>query len=197
MRFHGVENVPQSGGFILCANHVAKLDYLYISAAFPKDRFMHLCCMAKKELFRTDPFSKKLIRIAGMVPVDRSGVNMKTMAALKEKLQAGWGVVIHPEGTRSADGIFRDMKNGASVLAVDVGVPIVPVYVNGAYAIFPKGAKWFRVFDWRHMRKFPLDVYFGAPIASEGKDVQALTAEVRDAILALQSAARGKNKKGA
>lgn len=197
MRFHGVENVPQSGGFILCANHVAKLDYLYISAAFPKDRFMHLCCMAKKELFRKDPFSKKLIRIAGMVPVDRSGVNMKTMAALKEKLQAGWGVVIHPEGTRSADGIFRDMKNGASVLAVDVGVPIVPVYVNGAYAIFPKGAKWFRVFDWRHMRKFPLDVYFGAPIASEGKDVQALTAEVRDAILALQSAARSKNEKEA
>lgn len=191
MRFHGVENVPQSGGFILCANHVAKLDYLYISAAFPKDRFMRLCCMAKKELFRKDPFSKKLIRIAGMVPVDRSGVNMKTMAALKEKLQAGWGVVIHPEGTRSADGIFRDMKNGASVLAVDVEVPIVPVYVSGAYAIFPKGAKWFRVFDWRHMRKFPLDVYFGAPIASKEKDVQTLTAEVRDAILSLQERARG------
>ncbi len=197
MRFYGTENVPQNGGFILCANHVAKLDYLYISAAFPKDRFMHLCCMAKKELFRKDPFSKKLIRIAGMVPVDRSGVNMKTMAALKEKLQAGWGVVIHPEGTRSEDGIFRDMKNGAAVLAVDVGVPIVPVYVNGAYAIFPKGAKWFRMFDWRHMRKFPLDVYFGAPIVSEGKDVQALTAEVRDAILELQSAARGKNEKEA
>lgn len=191
MRFYGMENIPQNGGFILCANHVSKLDFLYLSAAFPKERFMHLCCMAKKELFRKDPFSKKLIRLAGMVPVDRSGVNMKTMSALKEKLRAGWGVVIHPEGTRSTDGIFRGMKNGAAVLAVDTGVPVIPVYVNGAYAIFPKGAKWFRVFDWRHMRKFPLDIYFGAPIASAGKDVQALTDEVREAILSLQERARG------
>ncbi len=190
MRFYGMQNVPQNGGFILCANHVAKLDYLYISAAFPKDRFMRLCCMAKKELFRKDPFSKKLIRIAGMVPVDRGGVNRKTMAALCEKVREGWGVVIHPEGTRSEDGIFHDMKSGAAVLAIDAGVPIVPVYVYGAYAIFPKGAKWFRVFDWRHLRKFPLDVYFGTPIESGGKTSAELTAEVRDAILRLQAVAR-------
>ena len=175
MHFSGLEHLPESGGYVLCANHVTKLDYLYISAALPKSRFMRLCCMAKIELFRKDPFSKQLIRSTGMVPVDRGGVNTRTMESLRKRLQAGWGVLIHPEGTRSEDGIFRDMKNGASVLAIETGVPVVPVYVHGAFAIFPKGRKWFRLFDWKHMRKFPLDITFGAPIPSAGKTVQQLT----------------------
>ncbi|HIU35185.1 MAG TPA: AMP-binding protein [Candidatus Fimenecus excrementigallinarum] len=192
MHFSGLANLPDSGGYVLCANHVTKLDYLYITAAMPKSRVMRLCCMAKKELFRKDPFSKQLIRSTGMVPVDRSGVNTKSMESLRRKLQAGWGVLIHPEGTRSEDGIFRDMKSGAAVLAVETGVPVVPVYLHGAFAIFPKGRKWFRLFDWKHMRKFPLDVTFGEPIPSAGKTAQQLTAEVRDAILRLQEAARAK-----
>lgn len=191
LRFHGVENVPAKSGCILCANHVSKIDYLYVSAAFPKERFFKLCCMAKKELFRNDVFSRKLIKSTGMVPVDRSGINMKTMNSLCARLQDGWDVVIHPEGTRSPDGIFREMKSGAAVLAIDAGVPIVPVYINGAFEIFPRDRKMMRFFDWKHRRRFPIDVEFGTPIASAGKDVSALTKEVQDAILALQAKAKG------
>ena len=189
LRIHNFENVPTDKGFIICANHVSKIDYLYISSAFSKARFKTLCCMAKKELFRNDPFSRKLIKSAGMVPVDRSGINMQTMNSLCEKLHHNWGVVIHPEGTRSADGVFREMKSGACVLAIDAGVPIVPVYVKGAFEIFPRDRKMMRFFDWKHMRKFPIDVTFGTPISSDGKDVPALTKEVQDAILALQDKA--------
>lgn len=189
LRIHNFENVPTDKGFIICANHVSKIDYLYISSAFSKERFQTLCCMAKKELFRNDPFSRKLIKSTGMVPVDRSGINMKTMNSLCEKLRQNWGVVIHPEGTRSADGIFREMKSGACVLAIDAGVPIVPVYVKGAFEIFPRDRKMMRFFDWKHMRKFPIDVTFGTPISSDGKEVPVLTKEVQDAILALQDEA--------
>ncbi|MGN0571815.1 MAG: AMP-binding protein [Candidatus Fimenecus sp.] len=189
LRVHGFENVPTDKGFILCANHVSKIDYLYISSAFSKERYQTLCCMAKKELFRNDPFSRKLIKSAGMVPVDRSGINMKTMNSLCDKLHENWGVVIHPEGTRSADGIFREMKSGASVLAIDAGVPIVPVYVKGAYDILPRDRKMLRFFDWKHMKKFKVDVNFGKPISPDGKDVPTLTKEVQDAILALQAQA--------
>lgn len=187
MRVHNVEKVPTNQGFIICANHVSKIDYLYITSAFSKERYKKMCCMAKKELFRNDPFSRKMIKSAGMTPVDRSGINMKTMNSLCEKLHDHWGVVIHPEGTRSEDGIFREMKNGASVLAIDAGVPIVPAYVNGAYEVFPKGRKMMKVFDWKHMKKFKIDVSFGDPISSEGKDVPELTEEVQNAILKLQS----------
>lgn len=189
LRVRNFENVPTDTGFILCANHVSKIDYLYIASAFSKDRYKHLCCMAKKELFRNDPFSRKLIKSAGMVPVDRSGINMKTMNSLCEKLHENWGVVIHPEGTRSADGIFREMKSGASVLAIDAGVPIVPVYVKGAYDILPRDRKMMRFFDWKHMKKLKVDVNFGKAILPDGKDVPTLTKEVQDAILALQEKA--------
>ena len=189
LRIHNFENVPTDKGFIICANHVSKIDYLYIASAFSKTRFKTLCCMAKKELFRNDPFSRKLIKAAGMVPVDRSGINMKTMNSLCDKLHEHWGVVIHPEGTRSADGIFREMKSGACVLAIDAGVPIVPVYIKGAYDILPRDRKMLRFFDWKHMRKFPIDVNFGKAILPDGKDVPTLTKEVQDAILALQEKA--------
>lgn len=191
---HGKENIPTDKGFIICANHVSKIDYLYITSAFSKERYKTMCCMAKKELFRNDPFSRKLIKAAGMVPVDRSGINMKTMDSLKAKLHENWGVVIHPEGTRSADGIFREMKSGAAVLAIDAGVPIVPAYVNGAYEVFPRGRKMMRFFDWKHMRKFPIDVTFGEVISSDGKDVAELTEEVQNAILELQAKAKGESK---
>ena len=186
LQVHNLSKVPQDKGFIICANHVSKIDFLFISSAFPKERFKKLCCMAKKELFRNDPFSRQLIKSAGMVPVDRSGINMKTMNNLAERLHEGWGVVIHPEGTRSEDGIFREMKSGAAVLAIDANVPIVPAYVNGAFEVFPKGKKIMRFFDWKNGKKFPLDVTFGDPIYPENKTVEELKEDVQTAILDLQ-----------
>lgn len=190
MQVHNVEKVPQDKGFIICANHVSKIDFLFISSAFSKERYKKLCCMAKKELFRNDPFSRKLIKAAGMVPVDRSGINMKTMNNLTQRLHEGWGVVIHPEGTRSEDGIFREMKSGAAVLSIDADVPIVPAYVNGAFEVFPKGRKMMRFYDWKNRRRFPLDVTFGDAIYPENKDVETLKNEVQDAILKLQETCR-------
>ena len=181
------QNMPTDKGFIICANHVSKIDYLFVSMAFTKERFMKLCCMAKKELFRNDVFSKKLIKATGMVPVDRGGMNMNTMNSLKAKLKEGWCVLIHPEGTRSEDGIFREIKSGASVLAIDAGVPVVPVYINGAYELFPKGKKMMKFYDTKNKKKFNVDVVFGEPISSEGKTVEELTKEIQNAILKLQN----------
>lgn len=186
IKFNNVENVPEHKGFIICANHVSKFDYLYISAALSRKQYMHLCCMAKKELFRNDAFSRRLIKSAGMVPVDRGGINKKSMDNLKKRLNDNWGVVIHPEGTRSEDGIFREIKSGASTLAVDTGVPIIPVYVDGAYEIFPKGKKTLRLFDWKHFKRFPITVTFGKPISSKNISVAELTEKVQNAILKLQ-----------
>lgn len=44
----GAENIPENGGFIICANHVSKIDFLFISLALSKERYMKLCCMAKR-----------------------------------------------------------------------------------------------------------------------------------------------------
>ncbi len=180
------ENIPSDTGFILCPNHVTKIDYLFVSTAISKERFMYLCCMAKKELFRKDIFSKKLIKTTGMVPVDRGGMNMNTMTSIRERINDGWCVLIHPEGTRSEDGIFRKIKSGASVLSESTGVPLVPVYIAGAYELFPKSSKIMKFYDMKNKKKFDVDVVFGKPIYPEGKTVEQITNELQDAILSLQ-----------
>ncbi len=180
------ENLPSENGFIICPNHVTKIDYLFVSTAISKERFMKLCAMAKIELFRKDPFSRQLIKSTGMVPVDRGGMNMNTINSIKAKLREGWCVLIHPEGTRSEDGIFRTIKSGASVIAIETGVPVVPVYISGAYEIFPKNKKMINFYDTKNKKKFDVDVVFGNPISSQNKTTEELTKELQDAILVLQ-----------
>ena len=142
--------------------------------------------MARDNIFRNDPFSKKLVKVAGMVPIDRGGMNVSSMRRLKEKLEEGWNVLIHPEGTRSKDGIFRTIKSGASVLAIDAGVPILPVYINGAFEIFPKGKKLPRLYDKKNKSKYKIDVVFGEAISADGKTAEEVTAKLQNAILDLQ-----------
>lgn len=180
------ENMPKENGFIICPNHVSYIDYLFVSMAFNKERFKKLCCMARDNIFRNDPLSKKLVKVAGMVPIDRGGMNVSSMNSLKQKLKDGWCVLIHPEGTRSEDGIFRTIKSGASVLAIDAEVPIVPVYINGVYEIFPKGKKLPKLYNRKNKGKYKVDVVFGEAISTDGKTTEEVTAELQNAILNLQ-----------
>ncbi len=183
----GADNIPDDKGYIICANHVSKLDYLYIAEALSKEKFQKLCCMAKKELFKDSPIHRQLIKSTGMVPMDRGGMNnAKSMKALCEKLNDNWGVVIHPEGTRSEDGVFRSMKHGASVLAVEANAPIVPAYISGALEACPKGTKLIKFYNWEKKEKYQIDVNFGEPVYPDGKTVEEITAEVQNAILKLQ-----------
>lgn len=190
LKIAGKENVPKDKGFIICANHVSKIDYLYIANAFSKEEYKHLCCMAKKELFKDTWFSRRLIKSTGMTPVDRSGMNMQIMNNLCKRLDENWGVVIHPEGTRSEDGVFRTMKSGAAVLAIDAGVPVIPAYIDGAYEIIPKDKKTFSLFDWKHFKAHCVTLTFGKAIDSAGAGVEELTEKIQNAILDLQKKAK-------
>ena len=96
-------------------------------------------------------------------------------------------MLIHPEGTRSEDGIFRKIKSGASVIAIDAGVPVIPVYIHGAYELFPKNKKMISFYDTKNKKKYDVDVVFGEPISSSGKTVQELTEELENAILKMQA----------
>jgi len=49
------------------------------------------------------------------------------------------GLILYPEGTRSPDGKLQRFRKGASMLAMHLGLPIIPAYINGTYAAMPKG----------------------------------------------------------
>ena len=158
------EIIPNTSGYIICANHVSNFDYLYLTINFKKERFKKFACMAKKELFKGSIISKHLAKVCGMVPVDRTGANTKTMNVLKERLKKQWGVLIHPEGTRSKDGKMGELKQGAAHLAIEANVPIVPAYIKGGFEIYPRGKKMPNLFNFRRMRRYKVEVVYGEPI---------------------------------
>lgn len=179
--------LPEHTGYIICANHVTNFDYLFITFNFNKVRFMNFCCMAKKELFNKSPLNKIYIRIAGLIPVDRSGSAFMALKSAKDKLKEQWGILIHPEGTRSKDGELGEFKKGAAMLAIESGVPIVPAYIKGGHDVYPPSQKLPKLYDWKSSKKYTIEVIYGEPIMPNGMDADDLMQKVNAAIKLLSS----------
>ena len=174
--------LPKDSGYIICSNHVSNFDYLFLTAKFKKEQFMTFCCMAKQELQKKTPFSALLARVAGMIPVDREGNATISMKTAKEKLMENWGMLIHPEGTRTRTGEMADFKHGAALLALESGVPIVPAYIKGGYEVFPAGRALPKLFNWKAGKKFNIEVIYGDPILPENETVDTLMQRLNAAV---------------
>jgi 1-acyl-sn-glycerol-3-phosphate acyltransferase len=96
--------------------------------------------LAKKELFKY-PIWGYGISLMGVVPVDRSNTQAAVESARRAtaNLREGKDYVVYPEGTRSRDGRVLPFKKGAFMMAIDAGVPVVPVSISGSTTIMPKG----------------------------------------------------------
>lgn len=186
----GESVLPKDKGYIICANHVSNFDYLYLTLNFEKERFLKFCCVGKKELLTGTAFSKWIARIAGMIPVDRGGMVMDAMNNVKDKLQEKWGVLIHPEGTRSKDGMMTRFKKGAAILAIESGVSIIPAYIKGGFEIYPRSRKLPRIFNWKKLSKYQVEVVYGEPISPVGLTADELTQKVEQAVKSLSLSAK-------
>jgi 1-acyl-sn-glycerol-3-phosphate acyltransferase len=125
--------------------HVVGLERLdpaktYLFAIFWICLGRNVSYLAKKELVK-NPVLRYGFPVIGVVTVDRSNrtaaVNSARLAT--ENLRRGKSYVVYPEGTRSPDGRLLPFKKGAFIMAIDAGVPIVPVTISGGTAVMPKG----------------------------------------------------------
>jgi 1-acyl-sn-glycerol-3-phosphate acyltransferase len=131
----GVENVLMDRPQIFMSNHQSGFD-IFIVLAFVPGQFRWI---AKKELFRIPVFSQAMKK-AGYIEIDRQR-HEKAMESLKvaaQKIREGKSVMSFPEGTRSKDGRIKTFKQGMFHLALEAGVPIVPITIIGASEIMPK-----------------------------------------------------------
>ncbi|MFZ7121579.1 MAG: AMP-binding protein [Eubacteriaceae bacterium] len=179
--------IPDNSGYIICSNHVSYFDYLWLSVNFKKERFFKFSCMAKNEIFNKSFVSKRLSQVCGMIPINRGNANISAMNCCKNKLKEKWGLLIHPEGTRSDNGKLGSFKKGAAVLAIESNVPIIPAYIKGAYEIYPKGKKLPNLFNFKKMKKLPVEVTYGDPIFPSNLTVEELIKKVELSILTLQT----------
>jgi len=142
----GIENVPLEGPAILASNHLSYADWLFMPLTLSRK----VTFVAKAEYF-TSPgikgwLQKTFFSGAGQVPIDRSSGDAAAGALLSAKrvLDAGELFGIYPEGTRSHDGKLYRGKTGVARLAIETGVPVIPVGVVGTDRIAPPGKKFGR-----------------------------------------------------
>ncbi|MFJ2620795.1 lysophospholipid acyltransferase family protein [Glutamicibacter sp. NPDC087344] len=142
----GLENVPKEGGFIVASNHLSFFDSLIIQALTPRD----VAFFAKAEYFTTPGVKGKLMKSffesVGSIPVQRGeqAASVAALDSLVEIIEAGSGIGIYPEGTRSRDGKLYRGRTGVGWLALTTGVPVVPVGLIGTEKLQPAGTKGFR-----------------------------------------------------
>lgn len=140
----GAENVPDEGPAILASNHLSYADWLFMPLTLPR----RVTFVAKAEYFTTPGikgwFQKKFFSGAGQVPIDRSGASAAegALSSARRILEGGELFGIYPEGTRSHDGRLYRGKTGVARLALETGVPVIPVAVLGTDVVAPPGKKF-------------------------------------------------------
>lgn len=170
----GLENFDPRQPFIFASNHQSLLDPPLLMAAAPqKVRFI-----SKRSLFYV-PILGQAMWAAGNVPIDRGRTERSTrkLRQVGKKVGGDLSILFFPEGTRSEDGGLLPLKRGAAVMALQTGLPLLPVAVAGTGELLPKGAGV--------AKKGTVGVAFGAPIpiGSRGlQDREAVTAELRIAL---------------
>ncbi|CAN5230548.1 lysophospholipid acyltransferase family protein [soil metagenome] len=157
-KVQGLEHVPSSGAVILASNHLAVADSFY-KCLVVRRRITYL---AKAEYFTGTGlkgwFTRWFYTAAGQVPIDRTDADAAQGALTTAQRILGEGKVLgmYPEGTRSPDGRLYKGKTGIARLALETGVPVIPVAMIGTDVVNPPGSKM-----WHFGR---VQVKFGKPM---------------------------------
>jgi 1-acyl-sn-glycerol-3-phosphate acyltransferase len=130
----GREHVPESGGVLLIANHTSYADPPIIGTACPRP----VNFMAKAELFRL-PGLGAFIRRTHAFPVKREAADQQALRHALHLLNRGEVLLVFPEGTRSPDGRLMPFEAGAAFIALASQAQVVPVGIDGADRVLPRG----------------------------------------------------------
>ncbi|HKQ87435.1 MAG TPA: lysophospholipid acyltransferase family protein [Candidatus Acidoferrales bacterium] len=172
VHIEGIENIPP-GVCVFASNHASNLDPMVYFPAIPR----RISVLIKKELLKV-PILSAGMRAAKFVAVDR-GDPEAAAASVDEAVRyihGGLSFAVFAEGTRSPDGRMRPFKKGAVLMAIQAGVPLVPVSIAGTQHLMRKGSRRINAGD--------VTVRFDPPI-----DASQFSIERRNELLAqLESA---------
>jgi 1-acyl-sn-glycerol-3-phosphate acyltransferase len=132
----GREQIDISSPYIYMSNHLSNLDPPAQVPELPQ----RIAVMTKAELFKI-PLLGKAMRLAQFVPVDRKNRDaaIDSVNEAVRTVQSGMSMLVYPEGTRSRDGRLLPFKKGPFHLAIQSGVPVVPITMLGTHKAWPKG----------------------------------------------------------
>jgi 1-acyl-sn-glycerol-3-phosphate acyltransferase len=180
----GLENIPETGGALLASNHLSILDSIFLPLVVSRP----VTFAAKSEYFTgtrlVDRVTAMYLRATNQLSVDRAGARaaQAMLEAALERVNGGALFGIYPEGTRSPDGRLYRGRTGIGWLALNSGVPVIPVAMIGTDRVLPPG---------RTVPKlYRIQVKIGSPLTFDalraegtgGRQRRAVTDTVMEAI---------------
>lgn len=150
LRAIGVENVPEQGPLVLAPNHFSQMDHFFVGVYLRrKVRFM-----AKSQLFGP-PVLTYIYKHGGVFPVRRGHHDEEAFETVRRLIDQGEMLLVYAEGGRSRSGELGQPKPGIGRIALEHGVPIVPVAIHGSE----------RVRRWKRLSFPKVTVQFGEPVS--------------------------------
>lgn len=169
----GRSNIDASTSYVFVANHQGAYDIFSIYGYLHHDfRWM------MKQSLRRIPLVGFSCAVSGQIFVDNSTPSAirRTMQTAERQLSEGRSVVVFPEGSRTPDGKLHAFKRGAYTLAVEFGLPVVPITIDGAYRVMPRTA-WLP-----RPGRITLTIHRPIEAGEAGHDLQPLITKSREAI---------------
>ena len=161
-RVYHPERVPLKGPVILAANHASFIDPPLVGSGLKRE----INYLARESLFRF-PVVGATLRAVNSVPVDRDGGGAAGLRAILDRLLAGGGIILFPEGTRTRDGLLQPARSGIGLAVIKSDAPVVPVRVFGTFEAFGRHLKF--------PRPHPIAVKYGQPMLFEELRAEAKT----------------------
>jgi 1-acyl-sn-glycerol-3-phosphate acyltransferase len=155
---HGMEHLPEKPPFVMVANHSSHLDALTLAAALPWKLLRFAFPIAAGDTFfvtkATTVFAAMMLNA---LPMWRKKCGAHAMGELQARLLEGPAIyLLFPEGTRTRTGEMGPFKPGLGMLLGGADIPVVPCYLDGAFAALPPGGKW--------PKPHPLTLRIGPPL---------------------------------
>jgi long-chain acyl-CoA synthetase len=161
---------------LFVANHASHIDTPTVLRALPTRIRARTAVAAAADYFYHDRrLGIAVSLLLNTFPFSREGAVRSSLEYCAELVEAGWSILLYPEGTRSSTGQVQAFKAGIGLLGRELGIPIVPVAVRGTHRVLPKG-RWLA-------RHGPVCVRFGRPIVPGADlDASAITAQLERAV---------------
>jgi long-chain acyl-CoA synthetase len=153
-RVQGLEHLPERGPYIICPNHLSYLDPFLLCSVLPFRVIRDIFILGYTD-YLEGPLTRPLARVANIVPVDPNANLTRAMRVSASGLKRGRILLVFPEGERSITGGLTEFKKGASILAAELRVKLVPVGIRGTFEAWPRGGK---------LKAHPVEIRVGEPV---------------------------------
>jgi long-chain acyl-CoA synthetase len=173
LSYNGLQNIPK-GPCIIAPNHQSFFDGFIIASLLKRKTFSKTYFYAKEKHIR-QRWLKFLAQNNNIIVVDLNNDLRLSLQKMAMALQNNRNIIIFPEGTRTKDGKLGQFKDTFAILSRELGVPVVPVAIDGAWHAFPSGSRFPRPFR-------QIIINFLQPINPGNETYQDLSRKVRDKI---------------